>query len=430
MKTIERRVQLPPIWGQIYAPYLENRSIAVFDIETTGLWFRSDQIILSGILLPDTSCMAPSSSQGETNTASSAQGQQNTAGMSPSYTQGQTNTAETSSPTTYGSAIQFFSDIPGDEAEIVRATIEILSHVDIIVTYNGKSFDIPFLKTRAAKFGIPCELPGWSLDLFTMIQAYTDLKSAIGSLSQKNIERYMGLASSRTDQISGGESVDQFKRYRILTSAAMGHSPASGASQHASPADTAAWHSPASGASQHASPAGSAAPAISPQAAELERTILLHNYDDILQLYRIMPILSRIDLNRALFNQGFPAGHFLVNSLHVGRDGLTIKATALPGHSLTDYISFPTEDAPYSVMATSGTAEITIPADSVAPGVSVIDLVSLLGRETAASFPRYPGVESGYLILKRNGTPSYAEINTFVHLFLANKLAFLLELIN
>ena len=404
MKTIERRVQLPLIWGQIYAPYLENRSIAVFDIETTGLWFRSDQIILSGILLPDTSCMVSPSTQGETNTASSAQGQQNTAGMSSSYTHGQTNTVGASSPTTNGRAIQFFSDIPGDEAEIVRATIEILSHVDIIVTYNGKSFDIPFLKTRAAKFGIPCELPGWSLDLFTMVQAYTDLKSVIGSLSQKNIERYMGLASSRTDQISGGESVDQFKRYRILTSAAMGHSPASGAAQHGR--------------------------AISPQAAELERTILLHNYDDNLQLYRIMPILSRIDLNRALFNQGFPAGHFLVNSLHVGRDGLTIKATALPGHSLTDYISFPTEDAPYSVMATSGTAEITIPADSVAPGVSVIDLVSLLGRETAVSFPRYPGVESGYLILKRNGTPSYAEINTFVHLFLANKLAFLLELIN
>lgn len=425
MKTIERRVQLPSIWSKIYAPYLENRSIAVFDIETTGLWFRSDQIILSGILLPDTSCMEPPITHWENSV------------ISPS------SAASTQPETVFGRAIQFFSDIPGDEAEIVRATIEILSNVDIIVTYNGKSFDIPFLKTRAAKFGIPCDLPGWSLDLFTMIQAYTDLKSAIGSLSQKNIERYMGLATSRTDEISGRESVDQFKRYRILTSAAApysGHSSASGATQTGTPAAPHFGHSSASGTAQqrtpvtshsgHSSASGTAqlhGRTVSPQAEELERTILLHNYDDIMQLYRIMPILSRIDLSRALFNQGFPAGHFLVNSLHVGRDGLTIKATALPGHALVDYISFPTEDAPYSVMATSGTAEITIPADSVAPGVSVIDLVRLLGREAAASFPRFPGVESGYLILKRNGTPAYAEINTFAQMFLANKLAFMVE---
>ena len=164
----------------------------------------------------------------------------------------------------------------------------------------------------------------------------------------------------------------------------------------------------------------------------LERTILLHNYDDILQLYRIMPILGRIDLSRALYNQGFPAGSFLVNSLHVGRDGLTIKATALPGHTLINYMSFPTEDAPCSIMATApaadaaGTAEISIPADSVAPGVNVIDLVRLLGRESADAFPPFPGVESGYLVLQQGRTPNYAAINAFTRMFMT-KIDYLLQ---
>lgn len=365
METIDKIVQLSPIYAKIYAPYLENRSIAVFDIETTGLWGRRDQMILSGILLPDMSCAVPA----------------------------QSGTTSATHPGTQAAVpcrvLQFFSNEPGDEAELIRATIQILSQVDIIVTYNGRSFDLPFLKARAAKYHIPCELSGWSLDLFSIISGYTDLKSAIGSLSQKTIERYMGLAHERDDEISGRESVEQFNRYRLLTSAGS---------------------------------AGAAA-----EAAALRRTILLHNHDDILQLYRILPILARTDLHRALYHQGFPAGDFLVQSLHTGRDGLSITASALPGHTMPDYMSFPTEDAPYSVMCTAeaGTAEITIPAEIISHGISILDLVKLLGREAADRFPPYPGIESGYLILQQDGRPSYAEINAFVLAFLEGRMAHL-----
>jgi uncharacterized protein YprB with RNaseH-like and TPR domain len=43
----------------------------------------------------------------------------------------------------------------GDDKEIVRRTNDVIRSHDVIVAHNGKNFDLPFLRTRAMRWGLP-----------------------------------------------------------------------------------------------------------------------------------------------------------------------------------------------------------------------------------------------------------------------------------
>jgi hypothetical protein len=152
----------------------------------------------------------------------------------------------------------------------------------------------------------------------------------------------------------------------------------------------------------------------SPNAA-LEKTILLHNHDDIMQLYRILPVIEKSRFHRAMSSLGFPAGQSFVCRSKVKKDGLHITAR-LP--KPVDYIGFPTEDFPcdISAIATENRCQITVPSIRAAEGIYVADAATLLAQyggipeELAAM----PGMESGYLILSDHGSTSDATVNQFV----------------
>ncbi len=52
-----------------------------------------------------------------------------------------------------------------EEASVVAATLEILARHPLVVTFNGKSYDLPFLRDRAARFGFRFREPAGHLDL-------------------------------------------------------------------------------------------------------------------------------------------------------------------------------------------------------------------------------------------------------------------------
>lgn len=41
---------------------------------------------------------------------------------------------------------QYFAETPAEEKEIISLTNKALKDVDYVITYNGKLFDMPFLK--------------------------------------------------------------------------------------------------------------------------------------------------------------------------------------------------------------------------------------------------------------------------------------------
>lgn len=45
-------------------------------------------------------------------------------------------------------AIQFFADTVGEERELLTLYARLLSRADVVVTFNGQRFDLPFLRAR------------------------------------------------------------------------------------------------------------------------------------------------------------------------------------------------------------------------------------------------------------------------------------------
>ena len=252
-----------------------------------------------------------------------------------------------------------------------------LKDLDYIVTYNGASFDIPFLKERARKKEI--DFPDiFNLDLFTIVRKFSNIKDLTGSLRQKDVEQYLGIADERADEINGGRSVEMY--YEYLNS----HDP------------------------------------------ELQKFILLHNHDDICQLYRLLPVLKLVDLNAAMLSYGYPAGEFTVTNIKVSSSGLLVNA-AYKGET-DGYIAFPTEEQPYRAMiGPDGDTEIEFPSENIANGVDVIDAKRILSNmgssqnaDIAKGAPdifRFPAFSSGYLILSIEGRKNALEINAFLKAF-------------
>ena len=173
MKKFTRSYNTYIYSGQIFDLYHGGLKPCIFDIETTGLSAqRGNKIIMTACLIPN--------SKGVTIT-------------------------------------QFLAENPYEEDRVIMATMDFLKDesVDYLITYNGASFDIPFMKQRLATKNLPYVLNMYEFDLYNFIRSNTGLKSQIGSLSQKNVEQHFGISSNRKDVISGRESVKLFAEYAI-----------------------------------------------------------------------------------------------------------------------------------------------------------------------------------------------------------------------
>lgn len=173
MKKFTRSYNTYIYSGQIFDLYHGGLKPCIFDIETTGLSAqRGNKIILTACLIPN--------SKGVTIT-------------------------------------QFLAENPYEEDRVIMTTMNFLKDesVDYLITYNGASFDIPFVKQRLATKNLPYVLNIYEFDLYNFIRSNTGLKSQIGSLSQKNVEQHFGISSNRKDVISGRESVKLFAEYAI-----------------------------------------------------------------------------------------------------------------------------------------------------------------------------------------------------------------------
>ena len=175
MKRFKDEFNIDEFRSKVLDMYFGGLDLCVYDIETTGLFPRNDRIMLTGLL-----------------TISNGRA-----------------TAE-----------QFFAETLNDEKAVLEATLAVLKRADLVLTYNGRSFDMPFTATRAAKYGLKCDLP-YDLDLFTVLSGYSEIKKFTGSLSQKSIEKFMGEAPGRDDRIDGRESIRLYEQYLEMPSYAQ-----------------------------------------------------------------------------------------------------------------------------------------------------------------------------------------------------------------
>lgn len=83
-----------------------------------------------------------------------------------------------------------------DDGKLVRAIRDELEQYDLIVGWNSKMFDLPFINARLSKSGERPVRPHFHLDLMYYAGG-TSMR--IGSRKLINVQKYFGLGEEKTD---------------------------------------------------------------------------------------------------------------------------------------------------------------------------------------------------------------------------------------
>ncbi|MBC2580144.1 ribonuclease H-like domain-containing protein [Clostridium sp. DJ247] len=147
---------------------------------------------------------------------------------------------------------QYFAENLENEAEILYSFGLDLKQYNKWCSYNGIAFDEPFIRRRMEKNSIIFESPSYHIDLYRLIRPYYK-QLGMERCNLKTVEKHIGI--DRKDQIDGGISVDLYKEFLVTLE------------------------------------------------EKLKNTILLHNYEDVLNLPKIHEFIFKIENNRSLFRE-------------------------------------------------------------------------------------------------------------------------------
>lgn len=107
--------------------------------------------------------------------------------------------------------IQLFAESLDEEKELLISFINFISNFDKVVTYNGDTFDIPFINNRLKHYNIEYQISlENSFDLYKYIREnrnYLDLEN----LKLKTIEKRLGIY--REDLYSGKDCIKFYRDY-------------------------------------------------------------------------------------------------------------------------------------------------------------------------------------------------------------------------
>lgn len=266
---------------------------------------------------------------------------------------------------------QYFAENINEEAATLKAFLDDVAQLDLVITYNGKHFDINFLKTRMAELGIlrDYQFP-FNLDIYLVLNGHSSLRKVLPNLKQKTVENYMGLWASRTDEISGAESVELYFEF------------------------------------------------VRTQSSDLRHIIMLHNSDDIEQLSQLLPVFEKTDIHKAFFTLGFP-----VDDLYISKISMDTKELKVWGHQRypISYSAYGLDDSPCFMEFDRFSEEfyISIPIIKKS-GLIIIDTKAFEKDFTALE--KYETFQHGFLVLKQGNDVNYMEANHFVKLLLERVL--------
>lgn len=155
---------------------------------------------------------------------------------------------------------QYFSECVEEEKSMLTELVQAVSRFNTVITYNGDSFDLPYLNKRFHINNINFNFSGTnSIDLYSIVRKnkqYLPLEN----YKLKTLERFIGIY--REDIYSGRDCIDFYKNYNITKD------------------------------------------------ITLEKKILQHNYDDLfymLDLFKVLDILKHkktviININDKILN--------------------------------------------------------------------------------------------------------------------------------
>jgi hypothetical protein len=149
-------------------------------------------------------------------------------------------------------------ETPEDEPHIISDFFQFINKYSYIITYNGLGFDIPYVLDKCKHYNIPYDFSKHIIkDLYKEISPIKKI-FMLENIKQKSIENFLNI--HRNDKFNGGQLISIFSDY------------------------------------------------LKTKQCDLEELILLHNKEDIIGLFKILPILNY----KSLFN-----GLFIINSIEI-----------------------------------------------------------------------------------------------------------------
>jgi len=105
---------------------------------------------------------------------------------------------------------QHFVDDAESEADILRDVARRLRAFKLTVTYNGATFDLPFLRQRAAKLGVR-----WPrVETYDLLRTARAWRQAYGQLPNCRLQTVMAhFQVGRQDETSGREMVEAYYKW-------------------------------------------------------------------------------------------------------------------------------------------------------------------------------------------------------------------------
>lgn len=106
---------------------------------------------------------------------------------------------------------QWFAEELTEQPVILDAFFRLAARFHTLVQFNGLTFDLPFLREKAAAFHLPCPLE--DMDCLDLYQRFRPLKKLLGPprMNQGTLESYVGWL--RQDTLSGKAMVSLYQKY-------------------------------------------------------------------------------------------------------------------------------------------------------------------------------------------------------------------------
>ncbi len=181
---------------------------------------------------------------------------------------------------------QFLAEDLGEEALLIESFLALTDRDTVLVHFNGDGFDIPYLSQKAAALSgyFPDSLR--SVDLYRLLRPFKGFLG-LDSMRQKSVETFLDFP--RKDEKDGGELIETYRDFLVFRK-------------------------------------------MKRQAEEqrLLELLLLHNHDDVLGLYHILPVLFANALSACCFTA---EGCILTDAGPEGEAGSFAKITLALGFS-------------------------------------------------------------------------------------------------
>lgn len=149
---------------------------------------------------------------------------------------------------------QYFANSIEMEKDILGAFNSEINNFDVVITYNGDSFDLPFIRYRLKRY----DIDGIYLDDITSFDLYKIIRSNnmylnLPNLKLKTLEQFLGI--EREDKLSGFECIGLYYDYMESNNSV------------------------------------------------LRENILKHNYDDLVNMLDTMNILDILDRKKSFYTE-------------------------------------------------------------------------------------------------------------------------------